>query len=360
MVAAYPASARWREARRVDRLLDEANAALAQGGTGSASAEAQPCDDLAPVDAVDAVDAALAVRVSELGPLLASWQTVGGCGAGSATGAGAGVKWIGRGVSGGLFSVQTVGTYNRLTFKGKREQNAFVNTLVTRNLDDKWIVGANVPFVYKYFNNFFEDPQGAVPTVDVSNGGLGDVSLQITRRLGNINATSLTALVGLPTGVYDAQYGGIALAQHQQVGFGRPTGSLILDHTMDEIWGVIVVGGLASYRGGQNRFDSYRAPSATAYAYSGYFLGPFVPAVGLGLTGFNGHDRDKTQRENTGLVSLAPSVSLEWATDWFALLAGAVFPYQYDGITTDAVGAPKSPWGWGSWIIGLGLALSPF
>jgi hypothetical protein len=253
-----------------------------------------------------------------------------------------------------------VGTYNRLTFKGKREENAFVNTLVTRNINDKWNIGANVPFVYKYFNNFFEDPQGVVPTVDVSNGGIGDVSVQVTRRLGNINATSLTALLGLPTGVYDAQYGGIALAQHQQVGFGRVTGSLILDHTMDEIWGVIVVGGLASWRGGQNRFDSYRAPSATAYAYTGYYLGPFVPAVGLGLTGFDGHDRDKTQRETTGLASLAPSVSIEWATDWVALLAGAVFPYQYDGISTDANGAPKSPWGWGSWIVGLGLALSPF
>jgi hypothetical protein len=355
-MAIYPMVARWRETRVVDRqlasLLDRIAAPRSEGDTPPGPRAAAMLDlPMSP---------ALFVRVAELGPLLSSWQTVGGCGAGSATGAGAGVKWIGRSVSGGLFNVQTVGTYNRLTFKGKREQNTFVNTLVTYSLSDKWIMGANVPFVYKSFDNFFEDPQGAIPTVDVSNGGLGDVSVQVTRRLGRINATSLTALLGLPTGVYNAQYQGIPLVQHQQVGFGRVTGSLILDHTIDEIWGVVVVGGVASWRGGQNQLDSYRAPSATTYAYAGYFLGPFVPAVGLGLTGFSDHDRDRTQREFTGLLSLAPSVSVEWSTDWIALLAGAIFPYQYDGITTNAVGAPKSPWGWGSWIVGLGVALSPF
>ena len=48
------------------------------------------------------------------GRALASWQTVGGCGAGASTGNAAGVKWIGRSVTGGLFGVQCQVTYTRL------------------------------------------------------------------------------------------------------------------------------------------------------------------------------------------------------------------------------------------------------
>src|SRR5436305_8067301 len=58
------------------------------------------------------VDVGLAAAPGD--PLLASWQTVGGCGAGSATGIG-GIKWIGRNVTGGLIHVQTQGNYTQLT-----------------------------------------------------------------------------------------------------------------------------------------------------------------------------------------------------------------------------------------------------
>src|SRR5260221_11957427 len=57
------------------------------------------------------LDAALSARVSRLGSLLASWETVGGCGAGASTGTGAGVKWIGRNVTGGLFHVELQSNY---------------------------------------------------------------------------------------------------------------------------------------------------------------------------------------------------------------------------------------------------------
>lgn len=301
---------------------------------------------------------ALLVRVAELGPLLTSWQTIGGCGAGSGTGAGAGIKWIGRGVSGGLFNVQTQTTYTRIHSGDKLEHHSLVNTLITRPLSEKWVMGVNVPLVYKYFSDYFYlDP--FMPGFDVSNGGLGDISVQLTRKLGRINATSLTALVGVPTGTYDANYRGRLLLQHQQLGFGRVTGTVILDHTMDEIWGVVVVGALGSWRGGQNKFDNYRAPNATTYAYTGYFLGPFVPALGLSATAFKGHDRDQTLEQTTGLFSVAGNVSIEWSTDWVAILAGASFPYQYDGFH-QLNGVYRSPWGWGPWMVSLGMALSPF
>jgi hypothetical protein len=183
--------------------------------------------------------------------------------------------------------------------------------------------------------------------------------LQLTRKLGPINATTLTALVGLPTGVYDARYRGKLLLQQQQLGFGKVTGTLILDHTIDQIWGVMVVGALGSWRGGQNKFDNYRAPNGTAYAYTGYFLGPLVPAVGLSATAFKGHDRDQTLEQTTALFSMSGNVSLEWSTDWVAVLAAASVPYQYDGFSTLG-GMSRSPWGWGPWMVALGIALSPF
>jgi hypothetical protein len=182
----------------------------------------------------------------------------------------------------------------------------------------------------------------------------------VTRRLCPINATSVTATIGVPTGVYDAAYKMQVLTQHQQVGFGRVAGSLMVDHTFDQIWGLMVVGGTAAWRGGENAIHNQRVPAASAYAHFGYFAGPFVPALGVSLSGFAGHDTDAGAEQGTPLVNAAPSLSLEWSNDWVALLLGASFPYQYDGITRDANGRTRSPWGFGPWIVAVGAAFSPF
>jgi hypothetical protein len=359
--ALYPVVARQEQLSRIRRRLDGLLPAGAIQSSQSSESGKSELNDAPPGACSPLPDPALLVRVAEWGPWLAGWQTVAGCGAGSATGGGAGVKWIGRGATGGLFNVQCQASYTRIRSVGKQEHHTFVNTLVSREISEKWLFGANVPFVYKYLENYYiADAFNPGAATDVSNGGLGDVSLQVSRRLGPINATTLTALMGLPTGTYSATYRMSPLHQHQQLGFGKLTGSLLLDHTMDEIWGVIVVGGLAGWRGGENSLNNYRAPSATGYAYTGYYLGRFVPAAGLALTAFKGHDRDQTIEENSGLFSAAANVSVEWSTDYLALLLGASLPYQYDGIRKDANGAPRSPWGWGSWMVAFGLAMSPF
>jgi hypothetical protein len=298
---------------------------------------------------------ALERRAGRLSPLLASWETVGGCGASAATGAGAGVKWIGRNVSGGLFNVECQANYTPiLSNPQKVEYQFFFSTLLRTDVGDKWSFGLNVPLVYKYMR----DPYRI--NVDLSNSGLGDIFLQATRKFGTINDTSVTAAVGFPTGTYDQQYKMLYLRQHQQLGFGRTAASLTIDHTMDEIWGLFVLGAVGSYRGGQNKLENYRAPSASTYGFVGWYLGPVVPSLGLSLTGFSGHDRDRSEDENTGLYLAAPTASLEWSTDWIAFLLGASFPYQYDGIKQDSNGAPKSPWGWGPWTVTLGVAFAPF
>ena len=102
-----------------------------------------------------------------------------------------------------------------------------------------------------------------------------------------------------------------------------------------------------SYPGRANQLENFRAPSGTVYSYAGYLLGPVVPAIGVSATAFWGADRDR------GLASddrppwmLAANASLEWSTDWVALLVGASLPYHVSGLQP--------------WTAGVGLALSPF
>jgi len=164
-------------------------------------------------------DSALSLRVSRLDGLLSSWETIGGCGAGSSTGAGGGIKWIGRSVTGGAFQLQTVGTYLHL----KDGYNLTLFTQVSRDLGEKWNMGFAVPLLYKYYRDYRGLP------VDISNAGVGDVAAFLTRRFGEINDTSLTLLVGFPTGVHDATYKMDPLTQEKQLGLGKFTGSATLD-----------------------------------------------------------------------------------------------------------------------------------
>ncbi len=288
-------------------------------------------------------------------PLLASWQDVAGCGASSATGGGAGIKWIGRSVTGGLFGVQCQATYSPLLADpAKSEHHFVVNTLISRELGDRWSFGVNVPYVYKYLRDPYQ------LDIDLSNGGLGDTSLQVTREMGPIAASALTATVGLPTGKSDTRFRNTLLRQHQQLGFGRLTGSLALDHTLEKTWGLVALGGLAAYRGGENELGNYRTASGSSYAFAGVYLGPFVPSFGLATTFFGGYDRDRTEEENSALFVVAANASIEWSTDWIAVLVGASLPYQYDAVFKNSEGLPKSPWRWGQWVLGFGVTVAPF
>src|SRR5260370_16584397 len=87
--------------------------------------------------------------------------------------------------------VTTQDGYNLVTF-----------AQISRDLDQgqKWNVGVIVPYLYKYYRNYLQLP------VDISNAGLGDINVLLTRRLGPINATSLTARLGIPTRIHNPQY----------------------------------------------------------------------------------------------------------------------------------------------------------
>ena len=285
------------------------------------------------------------------GAALSSWQTIGGCGAGASSGTGAGVKWVGRNVTGGLFRVECQANYVDTPYG----YNYVGTTLVSADLGEDWNLGVSVPYLYKYM----QDPYKL--GFDVRNRGLGDVTGLLTYQLGPINATSLTLSVSAPTGIHDATLvrdKTILLPQDRQLGLGKPSGALTLDHTMDHLWGLSVLGGMVSWRGGENDLGSYRAPSAAAYAYTSYLLGPFAPAIGLQVTGFSEEDRDLQATQQSPLLSLAANVSLEWSTDWLAVLVGASLPYQYVD-TSQQNARALDGWGLGPWVVALGLAFAP-
>jgi hypothetical protein len=293
----------------------------------------------------------LSLRVAQLSGLLSSWETIGGCGAGSSTGAGGGIKWIGRSATGGLFQLQSLATYTHL----KDGYNLSLSTQINRDLSEKWNLGFAVPVLYKYYRDYYGLP------VDISNGGLGDVSAFLTRRFGEINNTSLTLLVGFPTGTHTAQYKLDYLTQEKQLGAGKFSGSLTLDHTIDETWGLIVLGGAFAYRGGQNELGNYRAPAGSLYGYSGYFAGPWVPSLGLSVTRFFGVDRDRGLDQLVQLMAVTGTFSIEWSTDWLAILAGVSLPFGWETHGTVQGGTNSNmPAGLQPWTAGVGFTISPF
>jgi hypothetical protein len=298
------------------------------------------------------LDPAISLRVQQLSPWLASWETIGGCGAGSTGGAGT-VKWIGRNTTGGWF--QNITQANYIDFVDG--YNLVFTSQFTKDIDDRWNVGVLLPFAYKRYNDYMGLP------VDIANVGWADVNLMGTYRFGPIRATSLTASLGLPTGTHDARYKMDLLTQEKQLGPGRVTGSLTLDHTLDETWGLIVLGALASWRGGENELGNYRAPFASGYGYAGYFLGPFVPSLGVALSGFFGPDRDRGEPQDVPLVLASINASIEWSNDWLALLAGFSLPIGLYAQKTEMVGGlppAQSPTGIQPWTAALGVSVSPF
>jgi hypothetical protein len=173
----------------------------------------------------------------------------------------------------------------------------------------------------------------------------------------------LTLSLGLPTGTHDARFRGDLLTQEKQLGIGLVTGALTLDHTLDETWGLIVLGGLASWRGGENDLGNYRAPTASLYSYAGYFMGPFVPALGVTFTGFLKPDRNLGDEQDVPLLLLAGNASIEWSNDVIAVLLGVSVPfglYAKKSTIETVPGQQPNATGIQPWTAALGVSVSPF
>jgi hypothetical protein len=264
---------------------------------------------------------------------LASWNSIGGCGAGggSASAPGGGIKWVGRNVTGGLVDTQA------LTTQTYAHGNQFT-TLAARlggYLTPRWGVALNVPVLYKAGD---VSVLGATRNARIS--GFGDLSVELSCKLGPIAAHQVMLLASVPTGSWDAVREGVVLPQHLQLGSGVPGLTGQYQYTQDHDWGLALFGATASYAGWQNDLGDYRAPSATIFGHVGYLLGPWVPSLGLTLFGKIQHDRERgaPRAFSDPLVMLVPSVGLEWSTDWIAVLPAATIGLSPDGFESLSVG----------------------
>jgi hypothetical protein len=86
------------------------------------------------------------------------------------------------------------------------------------------------------------------------------------------------------------------------------------------------------------------------YVHAGYVLGAFVPALGVTLTGAPEHDESLGQPVDSPRLAVALNGSIEWASDWLAILVGASLPYG-----KRAAGIGREPW-----VLSAGVSLSPF
>jgi hypothetical protein len=259
---------------------------------------------------------------------------VGGCGAAgsSASAPGGGIQWVGRHVTGGLVDVQTLTTQ---TFAHGNLFTAVV-TRVGAALGPRFGFALNVPILYKV---------GEVSVLGQSKtarlSGFGDLSLELSYRLGAVGAHQIMLVASAPTGSHDAVRQGIVLPQHLQLGSGVPGATVQYQNTRDHDWGLVLLGATASYAGWKNSIGDARSPSATAYAYAGYMLGRWVPSAGLTLFGKPLHDRERGADRPGRLDPLAmvvPSLGVEWANDWIAVLPAATLGLSYNGLESVSVG----------------------
>ena len=279
---------------------------------------------------------ALSLGMGGLGarPPLATWASVGGCGAGggAASAAGGGIQWIGRNVTGGLLDAQVLTTHTYA------QGNQFT-AVAARFAVSPWPrvgVALNVPILHK---------AGEVAVLGLTKearlAGFGDVSVEGSYKFGQVLSHQLMLIGIVPTGSADAVRQGVVLPQHLQLGSGVPGVVAQYQHTRDRDWGLIVAGGTVSYAGWENAIGDSRAPSATAYAHVGYLMGPWVPSAGITVFGKPIHDRERGA-DRPGrldpLVMVVPSVGFEWSSQWIAVLPAATVGLSYNGFESVSFG----------------------
>jgi hypothetical protein len=265
---------------------------------------------------------------------LASWGSIGGCGAGggSASTPGGAIKWVGRNVTGGLIDVQCMSS------ETLSHSNWFsaVSARLGMSPFQRWGVAAYVPILYKVGD---VSVLGQTKTARIA--GFGDVSLEVSRKLGATLAHMLSLIGSTPTGSHDAVRQGIVLPQRLQLGSGVLGLTAQYQYTRDRDWGLMLVGGTVSYNGWQNGIGDYRAPTATASTHVGYIWGRLVPSAGMTLFGKPAHDRERGASLATSsdpLFMLIPSLGLEWSSDWVALMLAGTVGLSQNGLESTTVG----------------------
>ncbi|MFC1585913.1 hypothetical protein ACFL5V_10235 [Fibrobacterota bacterium] len=168
---------------------------------------------------------------SPLLPRLTPWASIGGCGAGGSGGTASNIRWIGKGVSGGLVDLQFLYSKNI-------GQNFLYDTYLTRlsgkfNWSTDW--GITLPVVNK------TGPLQPQTNVDEEAGhmvgGIGDMSFDYTKKFGLEGEYYLQLSLTVPTGQYNISRGKdnskLFLPVSLQRGGGIYTSNFALNYTKD-------------------------------------------------------------------------------------------------------------------------------
>jgi len=164
-------------------------------------------------------------------PSITPWANIGGCGAGgSGGGSGDGIKWVGFGVSGGLIDAEIMPKYNF----GQNFQTLSIAPRLSFKPTYTTTIGISIPFTSKSGE---VQPKTNFEPSNRTTGGLGDISVDISKAVGMSGEYSIDLSLALPTGQYDIQRGSDAatfiLPTSLQKGGGIYSASLDVSRSMD-------------------------------------------------------------------------------------------------------------------------------
>ncbi len=175
---------------------------------------------------------------------LTPWQCIGGCGAGGSGGTAADVKWIGKGVSGGLIDAEAIGSLTT----GQSFEYKQVKTRLSMKPTWSTGLGLTIPIVSKIGSL---QPKTNYDDKEEQTGGIADLMLDFSKTLGAGGEYSLSINITLPTGQYDIKRGKenemLYLPVTLQCGSGIFNATLGLNRTIDVEDGLWVVEGFFSW-----------------------------------------------------------------------------------------------------------------
>ena len=208
------------------------------------------------------VSEAIGIKTTGFMPIrhqLLPWQNIGGCGAGGSGGLSGGtIKWIGRGVSGGLLDVQSITGLEI----GQTRRNVSSMQRLSLKPSASSSIALNVPVLSKMAQ--FQ-PQTNLPSRTEVTGGVGDLLVDFSKTFGSIGQYAFMATLTLPTGQYDIKRGEETNQQYLsnmlQLGGGVYAASLGLSYSRDFDRGIFMADFYATHPfvinfSGKNKYNN--------------------------------------------------------------------------------------------------------
>jgi hypothetical protein len=204
---------------------------------------------------------------------LTPWVAVGGCGssAGGASGD-AQVKWIGNGVAGALFDCELLVGQGMLSKTSTKvigvdsvydsEYNGLLRMISTTALLSLYYHPPRIMDIKLTMPFLFKEGINAKDKTITNTGPFGDLSLDLSRKLGTSGNINAGLVVVFPTGNASIMKGGIEpMPPDNQLGGGLFSASARGSYTFDFDWGIINLGatysaGLFAIKTTEYNFDS--------------------------------------------------------------------------------------------------------